>query len=54
MRDCFASYTEHDRCENGDSAQAQENHQNTAHDIPAAARMTVTSMSRKRRFEELT
>ena len=55
MRDCFASDKKHARCENGDDVRAQENHPTGATcDIQVTSEGTTTSVTRKRRFEELT
>lgn len=55
MRDCFASDTGHARCENGDDVPVQGNHPTgAACDIQVTSEGTTTSITRKRRFEELT
>lgn len=53
VRDCFSNIAEHNHLENENVGHAQENYQGDTRDTHVTAEATSTSMTRKRRFEEL-
>ncbi|XP_068677791.1 DNA repair protein RAD51 homolog 3-like isoform X2 [Montipora foliosa] len=53
VRDCFSNIAEHNHLENENVGHAQENYQGDTRDTHVKAEATSTSMTRKRRFEEL-